>query len=114
MASLPNVLPIFAEPDGNISLTAIADAVRKTKYCERLTNGELAFELRVDASTIENAEAQRNLLKFDTVARLLRKYPQHCAAIFQLWDPSPTTEPTVAERLDRIERETSAIRKEIA
>jgi hypothetical protein len=65
MASCPNVLPIFPEPDGKISLAAIAQAVRKTKYEERLTNGELAFQLRVDASTIENAEAERNLLKFD-------------------------------------------------
>jgi hypothetical protein len=32
---------------------------------------------------------KRNLLKFDTVARLLRKYPQHCASIRQLWELEP-------------------------
>jgi hypothetical protein len=81
MASLPNVLPIFDEPDGNISLTAIADAIRKTKYQERLTCAELAFHLRCDPSTVKNAENGSNLLRFDIVARLLRKYPQHCAGI---------------------------------
>lgn len=114
MASLPNVLPIFEEPDGNISLTAIADAIRKTKYQERLTCAELAFHLRCDPSTVKNAENGSNLLRFDIVARLLRKYPQHCAGIFQLWDPTPRDEPTSVERIDRIERELSALRKDVA
>lgn len=113
MASLPNVLPIFDEPDGNISLVAIADAIRKAKYEERLTCAELAFQLRCDPSTIKNAENRANLLRFDIVARLLRKYPQHCASIFQLWDPTPAEAPTISERLERIDRETSAIRKEL-
>lgn len=104
MASAPNVLPIFPEPDGNISLTVIADAIRKTKYQEGLTNAELAFHVRVDASTIENAEAKRNLLKFDTVARLLRKYPQHCAAIRQLWELEPAAEESPDEMIDRAMR----------
>src|SRR4051812_21446769 len=113
MASLPNVLPIFPEPDGKCSAAAIASAIRKTKSQEEMTNAELAFELRCDASTIENAEAERNLLKFDTVARLLRKYPQHCAAIRQLWELEPIEQPTIAERLDRISRETATIRREL-
>jgi hypothetical protein len=104
MASCPNVLPIFPEPDGKISLAAIAQAVRKTKYEERLTNGELAFQLRVDASTIENAEAERNLLKFDTVARLLRKYPQHCACIRQLWELEPIDHAGPVERIAEANR----------
>jgi ribosome-binding protein aMBF1 (putative translation factor) len=104
VASLPNVLPIFPEPDGNISLTVIADAIRKTKYQEGLTNGELAFHLRCDASTIENAEAKRNLLKFDTVARLLRRYPQHCAGIRQLWELEPVEEPTADDDLNEAQR----------
>ena len=113
MASLPNVLPIFPEPDGNISLTVIADAVRKTKYQEKLTNGELAFQLRCDASTIENAEAKRNLLKFDTVARLLRKYPQHCAGVRQLWEMEPIERLTPFERIDRANREIAAALSEL-
>jgi alpha-D-ribose 1-methylphosphonate 5-triphosphate diphosphatase PhnM len=108
MASAPNVLPIFPEPDGNNSLTAIADAIRKTKYLEGFTNAELAFHLRCDASTVENAEAGRNLLKFDTVARLLRKYPEHTAGVRQLWEMEPVAEKTsdemIAEALRLIER----------
>jgi hypothetical protein len=104
MASAPNVLPIFPEADGNISLTVIADAIRKTKCHEQLTNAELAFHIRCDASTIENAEAKRNLLKFDTVARLLRKYPQHCAAIRQLWELEPVEESTAADDLVEAQR----------
>lgn len=104
MASAPNVLPIFAEPDGNSSAAAISDAIRKTKYHERLTNAELAFHLRCDASTVENAEAERNLLKFDTVARLLRKYPEHCARVRQLWDQEPSHEPTANDDLVEAQR----------
>lgn len=104
MASSPNVLPIFAEPDGNSSAAAISDAIRKTKYHERLTNAELAFHLRCDASTVENAEAERNLLKFDTVARLLRKYPEHCARIKQLWDQEPGAEQTPDQMIEQAMR----------
>jgi hypothetical protein len=101
MASQPNVLPIFPEPDGKCSAAAIATAIRKTKYAEGFTNAELGFELRCDASTIENAEAERNLLKFDTVARLLRKYPQHCACIRQLWELEPVADESPDEMIDR-------------
>lgn len=108
MASQPNVLPLFAEPDGNNSAAAIADAIRKAKYHEGLTNADLAFQLRCDASTIENAENKRNLLRFDTAARLLRKYPQHCAGIRQLWDLEPAEDETpdamIKRALDLIER----------
>jgi hypothetical protein len=114
MATLPNVLPIFPEPDRKCSVTVIACAIRKAKYEQGLTNAELAFQLRCDASTIENAEAERNLLSFDTVARLLRKYPQHCAGIRQLWELEPIEAPTLDARLERIEREAATIRKELA
>lgn len=117
MATAPNVLPLFAEPDGNNSAAAIADAIRKTKYHEGLTNVELAFELRCDASTIENAENKRNLLRFDTAARLLRKYPQHCAGIRQLWELEPVEAPTILGRIDdlgsSVARELAALRKQV-
>jgi len=117
MATAANVLPLFAEPDGNNSAVAISDAIRRTKYHEGLTNVELAFELRCDASTIENAENKRNLLRFDTAARLLRKYPQHCAGIRQLWELEPVEQPTILARIDdlgsAVARELSALRKQV-
>ena len=117
MATAANVLPLFAEPDGNNSAAAISDAIRRTKYHEGLTNVELAFELRCDASTIENAENKRNLLRFDTAARLLRKYPQHCAGIRQLWELEPVEQPTILARIDdlgsAVARELSALRKQV-
>lgn len=103
MASAPNVLPIFPEPDRKLSLSVIAAAVRKTKFHEELTNSELAFELRCDPGTVENAEAERTLMVFDTVARLLRKYPQHCAGIRQLWELEPVEELTASDHLERAE-----------
>lgn len=108
VASAPNVLPIFPEPDGNNSADAIADAIRKTKSGEGFTNGDLAFHLRCDASTVENAEAKRNLLKFDTVARLLRKYPKYCGAIRQLWEPAPAETPTPLERISLANQQIAA------
>lgn len=113
MASCPNVLPIFPEPDGNNSAAAIADAIRKTKCGESFTNAELAFHLRCDASTIENAEAKRNLLKFDTVARLLRKYPQHCAAIHQLWELEPVEAASPLERIEKANKEIASAMAEL-
>lgn len=106
-------MPIFPEPDGNNSAEAIADAIRKTKSSERLTNAELAFHLRCDASTIENAEAKRNLLKFDTVARLLRKYPRHCASIRQLWELEPAEVSSPLERIARANREITTATEEM-
>jgi hypothetical protein len=113
MASAPNVLALFGEPDRKSSLIAVANAVRRTKYHERLTSAELAEQLRCDPETIENAENERNLIGFDKIARLLAKFPQHCGDLRNLWEMQPVDQPTVADRLERIERETAAIRKEL-
>lgn len=113
MASDPNVLPIFAEPDGKNSAAVIASALRKVKAGEELNNAQLAFELRCDPSTIENAEAERNLPRFDLVARLLRKYPQHCAGIRQLWEMEPVDQLNPIERIERAERELARARQDL-
>jgi transcriptional regulator with XRE-family HTH domain len=113
MASNPNVLPIFAEPDGKNSAAVIASAIRKTKAGKELNNSELAFELRCDPSTIENIEAERNLPRFDLVARLLRKYPQYCAGIRQLWELDPVEQLSPIERIERAERELMRARQDL-
>lgn len=112
MASAPNVLALFGEPDRKSSLIAVASAIRLTKYRERLTNAELAERLRCDPETIENAEAERNLIGFDKIARLLALFPDHTGDIRNLWEMQPVGETPTADRLKRIIGEAEALLKE--
>lgn len=113
MASAAKVLALFGEPDRKSSLIAISNAVRLTKYAERLTSIDLAERLRCDPETIENAENERNLIGFDKVARLLALFPDHCQEIRNLWEMQPVDQPTRADRFDRIRGELAAIEKEM-
>lgn len=108
MATAPNVLALFGEPDRKSSLIAVANAVRRTKYHERLTSAELAEQLRCDPETIENAENERNLIGFDKIARLLAKYPQHTQEIRNLWEMQPVED---VDGLTLIERGVAKLRE---
>jgi hypothetical protein len=110
MASAPNVLALFGEPDRKSSLIAIANAVRLTKYRERLTSAELAERLRCDPETIENAEYERNLIGFDKVARLLALFPDHCQDIRNLWEMQPVEAKSDDDELADIEGRIHAFR----
>lgn len=70
MASAANVLPIFPAPNGNLWRKAVAQVIRQVKARHSLTTVDLADRIGCDASTVENAEAERNELRGATVARI--------------------------------------------
>lgn len=109
MATAPNVLALFGEPDRKSSLIAVSDAIRLTKYAERLTSAELAERLRCDPETVENGENQRNLIGFDKIARLLALFPQHTQCIRNLWEMQPSEVLTRADRFERIRGDLAAL-----
>jgi hypothetical protein len=66
------------------------------------------------ADTIDNASNEKTMLSFDCIAALGFNFPEEFALVESLWNCRASTPPTTAERLERIEREASAIRKELA
>lgn len=115
MATNPNVLGIFGDPDRESCLNAIRCALLRVRAdtnasCERI--GKL---LDCSADTIENACKQNNgsLLSFDSIAKLVYHFPEASAPILHLWELRPAERPTTVDRIERIERELAAIRKEV-
>ena len=105
----PNVLGFLAAPDRETTLHAVAIAFGKVRQ-SGVTYKEMAKVLECCDDTIANAVSEKSLLSFDVVARLCYFWPDHCAAIMQLWAPG-VAEPSTADRLDRIEREVLALRR---
>jgi hypothetical protein len=113
MATAPERLGLYGPPDRKASLIAISNAIFTIEYQERLTMAQIGAEVDVDAETIENAKYQRNLLNFVTIARLLARWPDHCAEVRQLWEMLPREPETHREKIARLVRElTAAIEEE--
>lgn len=74
------------------------------------TFNDLAELVGASSYTISNAAHGRTMLSFLTVARLAFHFPKQSDLIQKLWE---RPEPTVEERLDRIERELGALRREV-
>jgi hypothetical protein len=108
-----NVLGFLAAPDRESSLRAISLALLKVRALDGMTCEKLGKTLECSADTIRNASNEETLLGFDSVMRLCYFWPDESAPIRALQQP-PTEAPTVADRLERIERELDAIRKEAA
>ena len=109
MATAAERLCLFGPPDRKASLTALSDAIFGIEYKERLTMAQIGAELDVDGETIENAKYQRNLLNFVTIARLLARWPDHCAGVRQLWEMQVHEPETTAEKRKRLIRELAAL-----
>lgn len=113
MHSPANVLGLFPPPSLSDCENAIARALLRIR-----SNGvcidALADKLGCSAGTIENASNGKTLLRFDSVARLAYHYPAEFSLIEMIWNGRPVEPVTTADRLERIERDLDAIRKEIA
>jgi len=111
-ANRPIVFGFLAAPSRDASLHAIAKAILAVRSLG-VTYKEIAKAIDVSPDTIEAAAAEKSLLSFDAVARLVYLFPAEARAICELMAP-PCEQPTVADRLERIERELDAIRREAA
>ena len=108
-----NVLGFLAAPDRETSLHAISLVLLKIRATPGMTCEKLGKTLDCSADTVRAASNEETLLSFDTVGRLLYFFPEHCGPIHELWSGAVET-PTIADRLERIERELDALRREAA
>lgn len=108
-----NVFGFLSAPERASSVRAISLALLKVRALPDMTCEKLGKALECSADTIRNASNEETMLSFDSVARLCYFWPDESAPIRALLIP-PSEAPTVADRLERIERELEAIRKEAA
>ncbi len=126
MASAPNVLcdapetfgrSLFGRPSGNSYRLAITQIVRDVKARHKLSNARLAEILGCAEQTIANADSDypENDLKAVTLLNIAYAFGEDAIApVRNLYLCAPSEQPTITDRLDRIERETAIIRKEMA
>ena len=108
-----NVLPFLLAADRNICLRAISLTLLKVRAIDGITCEKLGSVLECSADTIRNATNEETLLSFDAIVRLCQFFPDQSAPVLQLFSVTADT-PTVDDRIERIERELAAIRREAA
>ena len=108
-----NVLGFLAVPDREDSLRAISLALLKVRAIDTMTCPKLGKLLGCCADTIAKASNEESLLSFDNVARLCFLFPEESRPIRELWERAEDA-PSIPDRLERIERELDAIRREAA
>ncbi len=106
-----NVLGYLAAPDRESSLLAISLAILRVRANHRLSYKELAKMLGCSADTVEGAANEKSMLTFDSIARLGYFFPDEFEVVCELWGRG-VQQLTVADRVERIERELAAIRRE--
>lgn len=107
-----NVLGFLAAPDRELSLRAVSIALAKVRGSGK-TWKEIAKALECSTDALGTAVAEKSMLSFDSVSRLLYFWPDEAAPVRQLWERAETPL-TVAERCERIERDLDAIRRAAA
>ena len=112
-ANFPNVLGFMAAPCRQSSLRAVSLALLKVRHIPDMTCEIIAKMLDCSVDTVRNASNEETLLSLDAVLRLCYFFPDQTGPVRDLIIPPPVAL-TVADRLERIERELEAIRKEAA
>lgn len=107
------VLGIFTPPTLEECENAISRAILRIRSTG-VTRDQLAKKLDCSPSTIDAASNGRSLLGFDHIALLAHHYPEEFSLIEALWSFRSAKAPTVEDRIEHIERELDAIRRELA
>lgn len=111
----PNVLGIFPPPDQEDCVKAISTALVKVRANRGMTCEQIGKIVGACGETIRQAMAESgSVLSFVTIARLGYFFAEEFTEIEALWLRSTAPTPTVSDRLERIERELDAIRREAA
>lgn len=108
-----NVFGFLAAPGRECSLRAVSLTLLKVRSIDGMTCEKLGKTLECSADTIRNASNEEAMLSFDCVARLCYFFPEEARPITELWNRA-AAKPTVDDRIERIERELAAIRREAA
>lgn len=101
-------------PDREVCLNAISRALLKIRADYGLSAKELGKIADCSPDAIYAGTNGENLLSLDSVALLCEAFPDECAQIVVLFCGGNAPAPTVSDRLERIERELDAIRREAA
>jgi lambda repressor-like predicted transcriptional regulator len=109
----PTVFPHFPPATRDDALKAIARALLRIRS-KGWSCAALGKELDCSADTIENASNERSLLSFENLLPLATKFPDEWKMVEALWTLRPPEQPSLPDRLERIERELDAIRREAA
>ena len=105
-----NVLALLAPAKANC-LTAVSRALLRIR-ASGVTCAQLGKVLECCPDTIEGASNEKSMLGFDHIALLAFHFPDEWALVESLWTCRAVETPSIADRLDRVEREISAIRRE--
>jgi hypothetical protein len=112
------VLGIFAAPDAEKSIKAVSNCLlRIHSNHEGLTWGQIATALGYKTTTpVVECRDEKSMLGFEAIARIAYIFPDEFAKYIAepLWGCRVIEQPTIDDRLDAIEREVAAIRKEAA
>lgn len=115
MATSAKVFALFGPATRRSCQIAISEAVydiennARDENGQRMTPAKIAAEIDRSTETIENAKYLRTLVEFDTVARLLARWPEHCRDILNLWEMQPREPETTTEKRRRLLRELQAL-----
>ncbi len=108
----PTVLGLFNPPSRDDCLKAVSRALLRIRS-NGWTCDSLGKALDCSGDTIENASNEKSLLCFTSLARMAFHFPDEFDLVEALWTCAAVEEPTALDRLDRIEREAGAVRKEL-
>jgi len=109
-----HVCGLFNAPSREDALKAIARAVLRIKADTGATYEQIGKALDCSADTLERAAKEETLLSADTLLRLQFHFPNAYQFVEQISTGSIPPKQTAADRLDLIERQLDAIRKEVA
>lgn len=119
MATAPQFCGLLPPPNRTDVVFAVARTIGRIRR-RGLTAKDISRSLvqpdgdPPDPETIGRAERGEHLMSFDLLVQLAYLYGDCADPLRALFEPAPAFEPTtLADRLDRIEREAAAIRKEL-
>jgi hypothetical protein len=105
---------VTARPTRHAYREAVADIVRSIKAQHRLSNEALGDVVGCHEDTIKNAENQAGNLDAVTLLALAWAFGEEAIApVRSLYLRSGPDLPTALERLERIEREAAALKREL-
>ena len=124
MATAPNAYPLQQErfprslwgrPTRNGYRAAIKQIILELKARKNLSDQELADLLGCHKETIENAQDEANSLDVVTLLNIAYAFGEEAIQpVRDIYLCAPTEQPTIEDRLARIEGEAAAIRREMA
>lgn len=107
---------LFGRPSSGSYRAAVAQVLREVKARHKLSNERLAEIVGCSEQTIANAETERAENNLNPVTLLNIAYAfgeEAIEPVRALYLCAPVEQPTADTRLNRIEREINALRKEI-